>query len=179
MTAWYKRAWLSPLNETDSSERSSSSAPDLYAAKVRADLRWQPAAATRLLKGRLCPARLDLPNTCPRAHALGVDHLKRGSDFYARSVGSSTALSPRSLNSPNVFAEHTGVDKRRFKRRGGTCSKGVQTPRSGGDWSVFVARQWRWSCLTNSAMRKTHFKTTTTTTTSTQVGAVAHPRRSL
>ena len=92
----------------------------------------------------------------------------------------------------NVFAESGGGWQIAvfffffFLNGGGTCSGGVRAPRSGWESGAFVAKLWRWSCVhvcvrvTNCAMRKTSFNTSTSTTTSAEeVRAMASLRRSL
>lgn len=157
-----------------SSERSSSSAPCFYAPKVRTDLHSDSTAAT-LPPKEISVLFVWISNISAES-ALLFGSVKGESDF------THFKLAPRLrflliCRTPECVCGEQGVDKR-LLNGGGKCSRGVQTPRSGWEWGVFVAELWRWSCVTNSAMRKTYFKTRNSTS-STEVGAMASLRRSL
>lgn len=156
-----------------SSERSSSSAPCSYAPKVGTASPSDSSAVTLLSREISFFYSFGFLN-------ISVEFTLMFGSAKGDLIFTHFKLAPR-LHfllvcwTPWSVCGEQGVDKRRLSG-GGKCSGGVQTPRSGCEWGVFVAKPWRWSCVTNSAMRRTYFKTITT---SAEVRALASLRRSL
>lgn len=163
-------------------ERSISSAPRFYAQKVRTALRSDAAAVPSVsATGGSCfcfsPAGIENISVESALVFGSVIRCKWGPVFTHFKVGSAAQLAARLQNS-RVCVRRTGGWQKAFKRRRYMQQRGADT-RRGWERGGFVAKPWRWSCATNSRMRKAYFKTCSTTT-STEVGAMASaPSRSL
>lgn len=159
-----------------SSERSSSSAPCLL--RTNSPLGFSPwfVSSNLVFKRRFLFYSFGFHYILPES-ALLFGPVKGESYFTHFKLAPRLRSLAHLLNSRVCVCGEQGVDKR-LLNGGGKCSRGVRTPRSGWEWGVFVAKLWRWSCVTNSAMRKTYFKTRTNTT-SADVRATASVHRSL
>lgn len=155
-----------------SSERTSPIAPCSHAPNVRTDPQSDSTAV--ILLPRNFSASFIWISLYVRGVCAFVWIWKGGIWFYALS----TWLLVSALLvcwTPECVCGEQGVDKRHLNG-GGKCSRGARTPRSGWELAVFVAKLWRF--VTNSAMKKTCFKTRTIPT-SAEVRAMASLCRSL